>query len=381
MMATDFLARLAAAKARVTIPDAWHRLGIENPPPAGRNCVVRSPFREDRHPSFSIFGEGRQFRDHAHEEHSGDVFDFVLLATGRPKAEAIAIVFEMAGDTAPFGRTAQSTTAPPVALQPKLESSKPREEKPPPSLADAEPLSRQDAERIAASRGLPPSACHFLRWTGQLLPWFDDHGALTEWHLADDPAWPEPDEHGPKFPPAARVIEARRLDRQPFKHIEAKAWTLPGSKKDWPVGISTLGWPGQSWRLVVAVEGGPDLLAAHALIAHLGVRDVLPITLLNRDTRHLHPAAADLLKGRWIHCLPHNDLPKNGRDFRNGRATADAWARDLFHPAGVARVTRTTLETLTRPDGQPVKDLCEALEHGGFDRNAGKLEHLIPLHQ
>ena len=62
-------------KARFTIFDAWAALGLEGR--AGR--CVRSPFRDDRRASFSVFGDGTKAKDHATGE-SYDVIDFVARA-------------------------------------------------------------------------------------------------------------------------------------------------------------------------------------------------------------------------------------------------------------------------------------------------------------
>jgi hypothetical protein len=169
------------------------------------------------------------------------------------------------------------------------------------------------------------------------------------------------------------VAETRRLDRSTFAH-GGKSHTWTGSRKNWPVGISALSWPGYRWRAVLAVEGGPDLLSAHAALALLDLHDVLPISLLSRETRILHPEAADLLRGHHVHIIPHNDP---GDEHRHGRAAAERWAADIFHPASVARVSVTTLETLTRPDGEPAKDLTEAMEGAGHLRNRDPLPHLF----
>jgi len=378
IVSTDLNQRIAAAKAKVRIPDAWRALGLPHPPQDGQQSA-RSPFRADRNPSVSIFNGGKGFKDHAHPDHRGDVVSFVQIATGCTRREAVEAVLTWAGDLAPINPGRLRTAVIPAAKAPLVLPDRPRDEepKPPPSLTDARPLSPRECQSIADSRGLPATACAFLAGTGQLIALRDRDGTPWAWCLCDGPGWPEPGDDAPRFPAVAYAAEARRLDRQPFPNGK-KAKALSGSKKDWPVGLSALAWPGREWRVVLAVEGGPDLLASHTLIAHLDRRDVLPVAILSRGTRRIHPAAADLLEGRHIHALPHNDPPKNGQDFRNGRTAAEAWATDLFWPAGAARVTFTTLESLTRPDGQPAKDLCEAIEHGGLGRNASKLSHLIP---
>ena len=57
MIATD--SPLQAAKERLAIPDLWQLLDLPGKP--GQSC--RSPFREDRNPSFSIYDGGHRWKD------------------------------------------------------------------------------------------------------------------------------------------------------------------------------------------------------------------------------------------------------------------------------------------------------------------------------
>lgn len=99
---------LDAAKQRVTISAAWSALGLPGKP----RHICCSPFREDRHPSFSIEAD-TLWHDFA-EGTGGDVVSLVKRATGCTDAEAIKRVLELAGgDTAP------------VVLAPRLPTSKP----------------------------------------------------------------------------------------------------------------------------------------------------------------------------------------------------------------------------------------------------------------
>jgi hypothetical protein len=52
---------LQAAKEELPIPALWHLLNLAGKP--GKSC--KSPFREDRNPSFSIYDDGRKWKDHA----------------------------------------------------------------------------------------------------------------------------------------------------------------------------------------------------------------------------------------------------------------------------------------------------------------------------
>lgn len=101
--------QLDAAKSRVSIADAWRALGLPGEP--RRTCC--SPFREDRHPSFSIFADGRGWKDFATGE-AGDVVSFVKCATAGTDAEAIRRVLDLAGGNVS-----------PVALAPRQGPSSP----------------------------------------------------------------------------------------------------------------------------------------------------------------------------------------------------------------------------------------------------------------
>jgi len=80
-MSTDY-SPLKSALETLTVPDVWHRLGLEGRP--GKLC--RSPFREDRNPSFSVYKNGRLWKDHATDE-GGDAADFCAKARNLSKKE------------------------------------------------------------------------------------------------------------------------------------------------------------------------------------------------------------------------------------------------------------------------------------------------------
>jgi hypothetical protein len=65
--------RLKQAIAIRTIPILWQRLGL--PGQVSGNCVVCSPLRDDKHPSFSIFAGGTRWKDHG-TGLEGDSFNF-----------------------------------------------------------------------------------------------------------------------------------------------------------------------------------------------------------------------------------------------------------------------------------------------------------------
>jgi len=78
---------ISEAKDRLTIPTLWRLLRLNDEPPA-KDGVYRSPFREERNPSFSIFANGTRFKDHATGE-SGDAITFYAMARGIGNREAV----------------------------------------------------------------------------------------------------------------------------------------------------------------------------------------------------------------------------------------------------------------------------------------------------
>ena len=91
-MTTIFDSPLGHAKDRLLILVLWVMLDLPGKP--GRRC--RSPFREDRNPSFSVYDGGRRWKDHATGE-GGDAVDFLRRALNLSNEEACRKLIELAG--------------------------------------------------------------------------------------------------------------------------------------------------------------------------------------------------------------------------------------------------------------------------------------------
>lgn len=74
---------LKAAIAAVSIEEIWRFLKLPGEP--GRRC--RSPFRDDKDPSFSIFKGGHHWRDFGTDE-SGDLVGFIVKAKRTSRSNA-----------------------------------------------------------------------------------------------------------------------------------------------------------------------------------------------------------------------------------------------------------------------------------------------------
>jgi hypothetical protein len=89
---------LRRAIAKVSIDLLWQHFGF----PERRHNPVPSPFRTDNtrgHDSFSVYDQGRRFKDHnaSYEHHRGDSFDFYQLGMRQDAKTAFVGFVELAG--------------------------------------------------------------------------------------------------------------------------------------------------------------------------------------------------------------------------------------------------------------------------------------------
>ena len=80
------------AKQIVTINSVWEVYNLPGKP--GKSC--KAPHRKDRSPSFSVYEDGRRFKDFGTGE-NGDVINFISLIKGIPEAQAYKDLFNLAG--------------------------------------------------------------------------------------------------------------------------------------------------------------------------------------------------------------------------------------------------------------------------------------------
>jgi DNA primase len=86
---------LEAIKEQMPIARAWVLLQLPGTPKEKRGAQ-KSPFRDERNPSFSIFNEGQNWKDHGTGD-GGDVVDFWMKATGKSKGDSIAEIAGLCG--------------------------------------------------------------------------------------------------------------------------------------------------------------------------------------------------------------------------------------------------------------------------------------------
>ncbi len=308
---------LADAKARLNIHGLWIHFNYPGKPAASCRC----PWREDHKPSFSVNADGTLWNDFATGE-AGDAVDFFQRASGLSKKDACRKFIELAGG--------HFMPAPRVA-QPR-----PADAKPKPVFPDFTTGTADDFQQLASRRNIGREGLQFA----------GERGLLRFAVLKNCPAWIVTD--------SARVnAQARRMDGQQWEHIGAKAWTLPGAWAAWPIGITEA----QPFPAIALCEGGPDFLAAHYLAlceqaTHPAKLDVqcAPVAMLGASQR-IHADALPMFAGKRVRIFGHDDDA--------GRGGVERWAAQLAS-AG-ADVDAFSFDGLVQTDGQPVKDLNDAL--------------------
>lgn len=165
---------------RYTIEAAWRDLNLAGEP----SRVCKSPFRQDRNPSFSIFDNGRRWRDFASDE-AGRVFDFVAKALACDFAEAVRWIEQRLGIDPAHGVTparAVPSAKPDVAAVKAEAVPEYRMNKD--ELAQAVAMATRLADdgalcaRVAGARGWSSETVRKLAQE-PCLGWNDEHAALA----------------------------------------------------------------------------------------------------------------------------------------------------------------------------------------------------------
>lgn len=319
---------LEAALDKLLIADLWRFLGLPGEPPE-RDKLVRSPFRPDRHPSFSIFAGGRRWKDHSSGE-QGDAVDFLVLATQQnntrifSNAEACVELIRLAGtsDVKDDGYR-RPKTYDEIKVRRLYSDVKVGERAKWPKFTA---LTQREIEKVAELRQLSPQGIGLAAERGLLFSANTDHG----------PAWVVAD--GWKL-----NAQARRYDGRVWSHIGGKkAWTLPGSMGNWPVGVLE----SADFEKILLVEGAPDLLAAFHLMQRSGILN-LGVTAMLGAGNHIPHDALRVFKGKRVRIFAHLD--------DGGLKAESRWWQQLKEAGAV--VDGFDFRGLIRQDGQPVEDL------------------------
>ena len=317
--------RLKAAPPRITIYDVWKMLALPGWKrlPADHSCdhCELSPLRKESHASFSIFDNGRRWKDHGGgNDACGDAVDFLEAAIGVSREIASRLVIGIANIK--HGEPVKTRPQ----YDPFTDEAKVAERSHWPAF---EVPSEDDINAIAELRSLSPEGVQLAARRGMLYCANAQEGRA--WIVTDSRRY---------------LAQARRIDGKSWPRIgDKKAWTLAGSIGTWPIGIEEA----FNFPAIALVEGGPDLLAAfHCVWAAGRDEEIAPVVILGAGME-IRPQALPGFVGTSVKIFQHED--------ESGRAGARMWARQL-RSAGV-KATGYSFAGLTLPDGSPVKDLNE----------------------
>jgi hypothetical protein len=314
--------RIDEAKARFTIPVLWRMFNLRGDP--GSPC--RSPFREDRSPSFSVFDGGRRWIDHATAER-GDAIDFLAKIKGISNPEAFIELLRMVDGT---------VHQPASSIHRSETTTEPRRG---PQLDGIERCSKADLWQLANLRGIPLTSLMLAQKRKLLFPYQDPYQGRC-WLVTDD---------------ARRSAIYRRLDGKRFHYREPqedkkegpKSRNWKGSEANWPIGIAQAdGFPS-----IALCEGAPDFLAAFALAYSGAVESLVAPVCMGGAACSIHKDALPMFRGKRVRIFAHAD--------ETGQGAAQRWSEQLASVQ--ADVDGFDFSGLIKDDGSPVKDLNDFL--------------------
>ena len=250
---------------------------------AAKSC--KSPFRQDRTPSFSVFDNGRAWKDHAANE-GGDVVRFYMKATGLDFTAALDRLSVMAG------------------VYPDTPAQKPEPKRELQLPADLHEGTAEELRAVATLRGINPEACRLAADRGLLK--FGTVGGFPCWLLLDQ---------------TRKTAQARWIDGTPFPAIGSlsarKAHTLKGSCQSWPLGLLEA----SQMPFLALVEGSPDILAAIHFAQAEGAAERVGIVAMLGASNTIPADALPYFKNKRVRIFPHDD--------EAGLKAAAGWEKQL----------------------------------------------------
>ena len=296
--------------------------------------LCRSPFREDRKPSFGVFESGGSwfFKDHATGD-SGDEIDLLAMhcsLDSRGNFKDLVVMYSgYAGHPIPSLVTSRSK-------RPKDRSKKV-------GVTNKQQLNlgtREQLMKMSKARPYPLEAILWAASRGVLR--FTRHFGHDCYAITDC---------------TRKQVELRRCDNLPFDAYkdlcERKTHAVKGSNKSWPVGVVE----SQQFPSIALVEGIPDFIAAHYIVlyeqaSHYSKTDVrcAPVAMLGSSGK-IDEEALPYFKGKKVRLFVHGDDA--------GRNSASRLEEQL--KSTVSDISYIVFDGLMQANGSPVNDLFDFL--------------------
>ena len=310
-----------------SIPQAWAALGL--PGEAKESGNQRSPFRDERHPSFTIHDNQRKWKDHGTGE-GGDVIEFIKVALGCDYQGVREWGKERFGIDYLDGRPAPSRRAQ-AAVKPSEDWT---------AIQWPGELVEGTAETwsaFAAQRGLSTEGVSFAVRAGALR--FLKIGGRPCYCITDS---------------TRRAAEIRDWHGRLFG--ESKAYWLSGVSKRWLPGLAhAVTTSPASAAGVFVTEGATDLLTAldlyHRWKTQGGVSSWIPAAILGASCKSLASEAENAIRGRRVRMVPDAD---------------DAGDMMANHWRGVFKALGCVVDTIRLPRGKDLSDVAGRIKLEGL---------------
>jgi hypothetical protein len=307
-----------------TIPELWVTLGLPGEP---KSCgTMRSPFREESNPSFSIFDNGHGFKDHGGEGAGGDGVEFVRVFLRTDHAGVRDWWLERDGIDRLDGlltvERAPAAPKPPKVIQW------------PGALIEG---TTRTWKAFADHKGISYRAVNVMARAGVLR--FLKVDGVKCFTITDT---------------TDRAGEIRRMDGGLFGG--KKAFPLSGVSKDWLPGLAMIATAPRDAGVFIT-EGCTDLLAAFHLYTRYrvegGTRSWVPCALLGSKCQALAPTAIPFVRGRRVRLVPDGD--------EDGDVMAKNWTALLLELG-------CTVDVVKLPRAKDLSDVKGEIEPGGLFR-------------
>lgn len=315
-------------RGRLDWPRVASALGLEVKKSGANTWTCCCPFHAEKSPSF-VMGGGGKYWDKSHcfgcAEGDHDFFGLWQVLRGVDHKRAVLDLAEIAGvpvGTLEFYHEKSAGKPRVIAERPVMEDDVSK-----PSLPPLQRLNEAGCELLARSRGLPVWAVKhavkmgrvvYSRWPlyereGKWMPACAVHGKSCSMRREEC----EPAETFPSWGATDRTlntVEWRRLDNGMYRRHdgeEIKAWGMKG--KAWPLGAMEVA----QCKWVMLVEGGPDMLAAYALLGKHGMlAKVVPVCMLGASNR-MREDAMHCFEGARVRIMVDADALKD--DVKSGK--------------------------------------------------------------
>lgn len=277
---------LDQAKRAISIPEAWRRLGLPGNPK--KSC--RSPFRQEKSPSFSVFEDSGVWlwKDFAQNQ-GGDVVSFVAQAKNCGQSDAAKWLIDQAG---------QGFVAKPQIMEQESESKKSGL-----IMPTTDRGTYSDVVKLQKLRDLPMNAGVEILLNRGLLRFCDIPDVGRCWIVFDS---------------SYLNAQVRTLDGS-LIHGKLKAKSLKGSQAGRAIGIQEA----QRFKSIWIVEGTPDLLAASTMAFMQGKTSETGFVCITGASNQIHGDDLPAFTDKHVTIFGHHD--QNGA----GQEAAKKWARQI----------------------------------------------------